>query len=109
MLSAELVAVLQEGEERDVQDQLVELLQYDNFPLIKQLLRNRTTIVWCQRLARAQNDSDRSRIEVRLLPEKGQLAQGPRASLTVGWSQHTATSRSSSCCATARPSCGAIA
>ena len=56
--------LLQEGEERDVQDQLVELLQYDNFPLIKQLLRNRTTVVWCQRLARAQNDSERSRIEV---------------------------------------------
>ena len=57
--------VPQEGEDRDVQDQLVELLQYDNFPLIKQLLRNRITIVWCQKLARAQNDAERSRIEVR--------------------------------------------
>ena len=55
---------MQEGEERDVQDQLVELLQYDNFPLIKELMRNRTIVVWCQRLARAQNDTERSRIEV---------------------------------------------
>ena len=47
-----------------MQDQLVELLQYDNFPLIKELMRNRTIVVWCQRLARAQNDSERSRIEV---------------------------------------------
>ena len=47
-----------------MQDQLVELLQYDNFPLIKELMRNRTVVVWCQRLARSQNDSERSRIEV---------------------------------------------
>ena len=57
-------SVSQEDEERDVQDQLVELLQYDNFPLIKELMRNRTVVVWCQRLARSQNDSERSRIEV---------------------------------------------
>ena len=58
-------ALLRQGtSERDVQDRLVELLLYDNFPLIKQLLANRTVLVWCTRLQRAQNDTERSRIEV---------------------------------------------
>ena len=57
---------VQGGSEREVQDRLVELLLYDNFPLIKQLLANRTPLIWCIRLQRAQDDAERTRIEVGL-------------------------------------------
>lgn len=47
-----------------MQDRLVELLLYDNFPLIKQLLANRLALVWCTRLQRAQDDGERNSLEV---------------------------------------------
>lgn len=45
---------LQLPDARDVENQLVHLLDFDKFELIKELLRNATRIVWCMRLARAQ-------------------------------------------------------
>jgi N-terminal helicase PWI domain len=40
-------------------------VDYDKFSLVKQLIRNRATIVWCTRLARAENADVEKRIEVR--------------------------------------------
>ena len=74
-----------------MQDQLVELLQYDNFPLIKELMRNRTIVVWCQRLARAQNDAERSRIEVQpccslgYMHADGYAAEWMLSTFLTGW------------------------
>ena len=39
------------------------LLDFEHFELVRELLRNRFTIVWCTRLQRAQADDERQRIE----------------------------------------------
>ena len=57
--------VTQTGEDRDVENRLVQLLDFDKFELIKELLKNRLKIVWCTRLQRAQAEDERARIEVR--------------------------------------------
>ena len=42
------------------------LLDFEHFELVRELLRNRFTIVWCTRLQRAQADDERQRIEASL-------------------------------------------
>ena len=49
----------------DLERDLVELLDYDQFALVKELTQNRLTIVWCSRLARAENEDEEARIQVR--------------------------------------------
>ena len=39
------------------------LLDFEHFELVRELLQNRFTIVWCTRLQRAQADDERQRIE----------------------------------------------
>ncbi len=39
------------------------LLDFEHFDLVRELLKNRHTIVWCTRLQRAQADDERQRIE----------------------------------------------
>ena len=58
----------QKGEDRECENTLVQLLDFDKFELIKELLRNRAKIVWCTRLQRAQGDDERARIEARPPP-----------------------------------------
>jgi pre-mRNA-splicing helicase BRR2 len=48
-----------------VENKLVTLLDFDRLRLIKELLRNRTKIVWCIRLQRARDADESARIEVR--------------------------------------------
>lgn len=61
-----MLAHLQTTEsERDLEQDLLTLVDYDKFSLVKQLIRNRATIVWCTRLARAENADVEKRIEVR--------------------------------------------
>eukprot|EP01018_Ginkgo_biloba_P013775 Gb_27895 [translate_table: standard] len=62
-LAEEVLKILAEGDDRDVENRLVMLLDYDKFDLIKLLLRNRLKIVWCTRLARAEDQKERKRIE----------------------------------------------
>lgn len=78
----------QTGEDRTVETQLVELLDFDKFNLIKVLLKNRLKIVWCTRRERAQGDDERRRIEVMLAAhfccryfQRGLILQFLRASL----------------------------
>lgn len=52
----------------DLERDLVELLDYDQFALVKELTQNRLTIVWCSRLARSENADEEKRIEVRRAP-----------------------------------------
>lgn len=62
-LAEEVLKILTEGDDRDVENKLVILLGYDKFDLIKLLLRNRLKIVWCTRLARAEDQEQRQKIE----------------------------------------------
>ncbi|KAJ0247227.1 Sec63 domain-containing protein [Hirschfeldia incana] len=63
VLAEELLKILAEGDDRDVEDKLLMHLQYEKFSLVKFLLRNRFKVVWCTRLARAENQEERNRIE----------------------------------------------
>ncbi len=56
--------VVQDSTEREAETALVTLMNYEKFDLIKLLLRNQLTIVWCTRLANAQDDDEKMRIEV---------------------------------------------
>lgn len=56
------------NDDRDVETQLVQQLDFDKFDLIKELLKNRLKIVWCTRLQRAQAEDEKARIEVTLWP-----------------------------------------
>ena len=62
-LAEEVLKILAEGDDREVENKLVLHLQFDKFSLIKFLLRNRLKIVWCTRLARAEDQEERKKIE----------------------------------------------
>jgi pre-mRNA-splicing helicase BRR2 len=63
VLAEELLKILAEGDDRVVEDKLLMHLQYEKFSLVKFLLRNRLKVVWCTRLARAEDQEERNRIE----------------------------------------------
>jgi hypothetical protein len=58
-----LNTAVQKGTDRDVETALMHLLDFEHFDLVRELLKNRHTIVWCTRLQRAQADDERQRIE----------------------------------------------
>lgn len=62
-LAEEVLSTLAEGDDREVENRLVMLLDYDKFDLIKLLLRNRLKVVWCTRLARAEDEDAKKSIE----------------------------------------------
>jgi pre-mRNA-splicing helicase BRR2 len=62
-LAEDILKIIAEGDDRDVENRLVMLLDYEKFDLIKLLLRNRLKIVWCTRLARAEDQEQRKNIE----------------------------------------------
>ncbi|KAK4719515.1 hypothetical protein R3W88_017853 [Solanum pinnatisectum] len=67
-LAEEVLKILAEsGDDRDVETKLLVHLQYDKFNLIKYLLRNRQKVVWCTRLARAEDQEKRKKIEQEML------------------------------------------
>ncbi|KAI5074534.1 hypothetical protein GOP47_0010495 [Adiantum capillus-veneris] len=61
-LAEEVLKMLAEGDDREVENRLVMLLDYNKFDLIKVLIKNRLKVVWCTRLARAEDDAERKRI-----------------------------------------------
>lgn len=61
-LAEEVLKMLAEGDDREVENRLVMLLDYNKFDLIKLLIRNRLKVVWCTRLARAEDDAERKKI-----------------------------------------------
>ncbi|CAL8467727.1 g7265 [Coccomyxa elongata] len=66
-LAEEVLSTLQSGDDdRDVETQLVQQLDFDKFELIKELLKNRIKIVWCTRLQRAQAEDEKARIEMEM-------------------------------------------
>ncbi|KAL1882717.1 hypothetical protein VTK73DRAFT_1237 [Phialemonium thermophilum] len=63
------------GEEkqlREIENDLMELFDYDHHELVQQLIQNRDKVVWLTRLARAESDADRESIE------KGMISKGLR-------------------------------
>ncbi|GAB2288942.1 DExH-box ATP-dependent RNA helicase DExH12 [Dionaea muscipula] len=62
-LAEDVLKILAEGDDREVETKLIKHLEFDKFSLIKFLLRNRLKIVWCTRLARAEDQEERKRIE----------------------------------------------
>ncbi|KAK4376103.1 hypothetical protein RND71_006780 [Anisodus tanguticus] len=66
-LAEEVLKILAEGDDREVETKLLVHLQFDKFSLIKYLLRNRLKVVWCTRLARAEDQEDRKKIEEEML------------------------------------------
>ncbi|KAL1312365.1 DExH-box ATP-dependent RNA helicase DExH12-like [Arachis hypogaea] len=62
-LAEEVLKILAEGDDREVENKLLIHLEFDKFSLIKFLLRNRLKIVWCTKLARAQDQEEREKIE----------------------------------------------
>ncbi|KAK9919282.1 hypothetical protein M0R45_027889 [Rubus argutus] len=66
-LAEEVLGTLPEGDDRDVESKLLQYLDFKNFDLIKFLLPNRLKIFWSTRLARAQGQDERKRIEEEML------------------------------------------
>ena len=63
------------GRRAPCENQLVLMLDYDKFDLIKKLLKSRARVVWCTRLARAQGDEERAVVEeqMRARPEAAKI------------------------------------
>lgn len=68
-LAEEVLGTLEGEDERDIENRLVVLLEYDKFDLIKRLMKNRLRVVWCTRLARAKDDEERKQIESRMMED----------------------------------------
>ncbi|XP_047979849.1 DExH-box ATP-dependent RNA helicase DExH12-like [Salvia hispanica] len=66
-LAEEVLKILAEGDDREVETKLVVHLQFDKFKLIKFLLCNRLKVVWCTRLARAEDQEKRKEIEEEMI------------------------------------------
>ncbi|EYU30521.1 hypothetical protein MIMGU_mgv1a000041mg [Erythranthe guttata] len=61
-LAEEVLNILAEGDDHEVENKLLVHLQFENFNLIKYLLRNRLKVVWCTRLAKAEDQEKRKEI-----------------------------------------------
>ncbi|XP_071692835.1 DExH-box ATP-dependent RNA helicase DExH12-like [Rutidosis leptorrhynchoides] len=66
-LAEEVLKILEEGDDREVENNLLVHLQFEQFSLVKYLLRNRLKIVWCTRLARAEDQEQRKQIEEQMM------------------------------------------
>ncbi|CAM8964887.1 unnamed protein product [Rhodiola kirilowii] len=73
-LAEEVLKILAEGDDREVETNLLVHLQFDKFSLIKFLLHNRLKIVWCTRLARAEDQDERKKIEEEMMNHGPDLA-----------------------------------
>ncbi|XP_074274813.1 DExH-box ATP-dependent RNA helicase DExH12-like [Silene latifolia] len=67
ILAEEVLKILGDGDDREAENKLLVHLDFDKFSLVKYLLRNRRKIVWCTRLARAENEEERKRIEEEMM------------------------------------------
>eukprot|EP01039_Chlorochromonas_danica_P004415 gene4415-4836_t len=74
-LAEEALAILATADERLCENQLVVLLDFDKFDLIKFLLRNRAKIYYCIKLKQAQSAEERRRVEEEMQQAGGE-AQG---------------------------------
>eukprot|EP00210_Caulerpa_lentillifera_P005576 g5333.t1 len=73
-LAEQVFEALQDDDGREVENRLVSLLDFDKFDLIKELVVNRLKIVWCMKLARAQDSEEKAKIEMEM-SNSSQLSQ----------------------------------
>eukprot|EP00747_Dinoflagellata_sp_TGD_P161473 gnl/TRDRNA2_/TRDRNA2_178087_c2_seq1.p1 gnl/TRDRNA2_/TRDRNA2_178087_c2~~gnl/TRDRNA2_/TRDRNA2_178087_c2_seq1.p1 ORF type:complete len:2167 (-),score=-96.49 gnl/TRDRNA2_/TRDRNA2_178087_c2_seq1:381-6881(-) len=74
-LSNEIFVVLSScQDERDVERRLVMMLGFEKFEFIKTLVINRLKIVWCTRLCRAQNETEREDLKKQMKKSPETLA-----------------------------------
>ncbi|KAK9178788.1 hypothetical protein WN943_027982 [Citrus x changshan-huyou] len=68
-LAEEVLKILADGEgdDRELENKLLYHFQFDKFSLFKLLLSNRFKVVWCTRLARAQDQEERKNIEEEMM------------------------------------------
>ncbi|KAH9677828.1 DExH-box ATP-dependent RNA helicase DExH12 [Citrus sinensis] len=76
-LAEEVLKVLAdwEGDDRELENKLLYHFQFDKFSLFKLLLSNRFKVVWCTRLARAQDQEERKNIEEEMMEDGGWFGQ----------------------------------
>ena len=84
-LAEQVFTQLESNDTREIENKLVMLLDFERFDLVKELILNKDRIVWCMRLARAKNASDRENIELQMMTTKSGEAilhelKGTRAS-----------------------------
>ena len=65
-MATEVLGMLQEADEREIENRLVILLDYDKFDFIKQLLANRHAVVFCTQLGQAQTDDEKEAIKAKM-------------------------------------------
>mmetsp|Transcript_62196 Transcript_62196/g.148187 ORF Transcript_62196/g.148187 Transcript_62196/m.148187 type:complete len:2144 (+) Transcript_62196:214-6645(+) len=70
-MAAEVMEIMQSEDEREIENRLVILLDYEKFDFIKLLLANRFAIVYCTLLGQAQDETEKETIRVKMnkLPE----------------------------------------
>jgi pre-mRNA-splicing helicase BRR2 len=73
-LAEDVLNILAEGDDREVESNLLVLFQFEKFSLVKFLLRNRMKIVWCTRLARAEDEEQKKKIEKEMMELGPELA-----------------------------------
>lgn len=73
-LAEEVLKILSDGDDREVESKLLMHLDFEKFSLIKFLLRNRRKVVWCTRLARAEDQEERNKIEEEMMQSGPDLA-----------------------------------
>nr|GMD45178.1 DExH-box ATP-dependent RNA helicase DExH12-like [Ipomoea batatas] len=66
-VAEDVLEILAEGDDREVENKLLLHLGYEMFGLIKFLLRNRLKVVWCTRLARAEDQDMKKKIEEEMM------------------------------------------
>lgn len=66
-VAEDVLKILAEGDDREVENKLLLHLDYERFSLVKYLLRNRLKVVWCTRLARAEDQEMKKNIEEEMM------------------------------------------
>ena len=68
-LADDVLAILgpEGGDDRECENRLVMLLDYDKFDFIKLLLSNRRRVLYCTQLKQAQSDEDRKAVEAAMV------------------------------------------
>lgn len=68
-ISEEIMTIIESEDERDCENRLVDLLGFDKFNFIKLIMRNRLKILFCTKLAHAESDEEREKIETQMLQD----------------------------------------
>ena len=62
-IAEKALQALEAPDDRSRENELVRLLEYDKFDLVKTLMQNRDVILWCTKLSRAQSETEKQDIE----------------------------------------------